>query len=74
MADKDMDEAFKDWWEVDPDDEDYEPMPDVTEERARDIFMAGYMYGSRKPIYQMNATQYAVIVRMIEEKIRKEKE
>ena len=75
MNDKNFEEAFKLWWEPDPDEPDADlPYPDISKEKQRAIFLAGYMWGSRKPVYQMSAMQYAVLVKMIEEKIRKEKE
>ena len=68
-----FEEAFNEWWNPDPDDEGDLPYTDISKDKQRAIFLAGYMWGSRKPIHQMNASQYAVIVKMIEEKIRKEK-
>ena len=67
-----FEEAFEAWWE---DDEEGDlPYADISKEKQRAIFLAGYLWGSRKPVYQMSVTQYAVIVKAIEEKIRKEKE
>lgn len=72
---KNFDEAFNEWWEPHPDDGECDlPYKDISKEKQRAIFLAGYLWGSRKPVYMMNATQYALIVKSIEEKIRKEKE
>ena len=53
MNDKNFEEAFKLWWEPDPDEPDADlPYPDISKEKQRAIFLAGYMWGSRKPVYQ----------------------
>lgn len=70
-ADKDFEEVFGYYWDGDEGDD--EPITDVSKDRAREIFLSGYLFGRRKPVYQMSATQYQVLVKMIEEKIRKEK-
>lgn len=67
---KELDEAFEDWWEGDEDDE---PITDVSKDRAMEIFAAGYNMGSRKNIFQMNKSQYDVLVRMIKKQIEEEK-
>lgn len=69
MKDKNMDQAFRDWWEGDPDDE---PIDYVTKKQAKEIFTAGYLWGSRRPVWQMNATHLAILTRMIREQIEKE--
>jgi hypothetical protein len=73
MSQDNFEEAFKTWWNPDPDEESDLPYPDISKKKQKAIFLAGYLWGSRKPIYQMSATNYMVIVRAIEEKIRKEK-
>ena len=69
-----FEEAFNEWWEPDPD-EGYTdlPYPDIDKEKQRAIFLAGYLWGSRKPVYQMSVTQYTAIVKAIEGKIRDER-
>ena len=68
-----FEEAFNLWWEPDPDEESDLPYPDISKEKQRAIFLAGYLWGSRKPTWQMSISQYTSIVKAIEEKIRKEK-
>lgn len=65
-----MDRAFEDWWKGDPDDK---PIDYVTKKQAKKIFTAGYLWGSRKPIWQISASSLAVLTRMIREQIEKEK-
>jgi hypothetical protein len=74
MTTENFEEAFNTWWEPDSDEESDLPYPDISKEKQRAIFLAGYLWGNRKPTWQMSAAQYAAIVKMIEEKIRKEKE
>jgi hypothetical protein len=74
MTTDSFEEAFKLWWEPDPDDGEGDlPYKDISKKKQRAIFLAGYLWGSRKPTWQMSVTQYTAIVRAIEEKIRKEK-
>ena len=68
-----FEEAFNTWWEPDPDEESDLPYPDISKEKQRAIFLAGYLWGKRKPTWQMNAAQYAAIVKMVKEQILKEK-
>ena len=65
MSKKDKERAFNDWWTGDSDDE---PITDVSKKRAKEIFLAGYAFGSRKPVYEMSASQYQAMVKMIKEK------
>lgn len=67
--DKELEEAFNLFWEGDEGDE---PITDVSKKRAKEIFRTGYMFGRRKPIYQMNASQYHMLVKMIGDNIRSE--
>ena len=67
-----FEEAFELWWEDDGEGGDL-PYPDISKEKQRAIFLAGYLWGSRKPTYMMSVSQYTAIVRAVEEKIRKEK-
>ena len=69
MTKDEKEQSFEDWWHGDDGDE---PITDVAKDRAKEIFMAGFHFGSRKPIYMMSQAQYQVIVKLIEEKIRKE--
>lgn len=71
--DSDFEEAFNTYWEPDADDPDDEPITDVSRDRAKQIFLSGYLFGRRKPVYQMSAMQYQVLVKMIREQIEKEK-
>jgi hypothetical protein len=73
MTTDNFEEAFNTWWEPDPDEESDLPYPDISKEKQRAIFLAGYLWGNRKPTWQMNAAQYAAIVKMVKEQIRKEK-
>ena len=68
--DLDFEEAFNYYWEGDEDDE---PITDVSRDRAKEIFLSGYLFGRRKPVYQMSAVQYQMLVRLIREQIEKEK-
>ena len=68
--DLDFEEAFNSYWEGDEDDE---PITDVSRDRAKEIFLSGYLFGRRKPVYQMSAVQYQMLVRLIREQIEKEK-
>ena len=70
MKDKNMENAFKEWWAGDPDDE---PIDYITKKQAKEIFTAGYLWGSQKPVWQMSAVHYQVLVRMIKQKIEEEK-
>ena len=65
-----MKKAFESWWKADKEDG---PDESVTKKRAREIFMAGYAHGSRKPVYQMNVTQYQALVKMIRASIEDKK-
>jgi hypothetical protein len=69
MSDKNMDDAFEEWWEGDPDDE---PIDFVSKKQAKQIFTAGYLWGSRRPVFQMSAAQLAVLTKMIREQIERE--
>lgn len=69
--DVDFEEAFKYYWEGDEDDD--EPITDVSRERAKQIFLSGYLFGRRKPVYQMGAAQYQALVKLIRAQIEKEK-
>lgn len=69
MTDESMDEAFESWWEGDPDDE---PITGVSKEEAYKVFIAGYLWGSRKPVYQMGLSQYEMLVKMIRKKLEEE--
>lgn len=70
--DLDFEEAFQYYWEGDEDDGD-EPITDVSRDRAKEIFLSGYLFGRRKPVYQMGAMQYQALVKMIRAQIEKEK-
>ena len=70
MEDNDFEEAFQNYWEGDEGDE---PITDIAKDRVREIFLSGYLFGRRKPVYQMSAIQYQSLVRAVEEKIKKEK-
>jgi hypothetical protein len=65
-----MDKAFEEWWVGDPDDE---PIDYVTKKQAKEIFTAGYLLGSRRPVWQMSAAHLAVLTKMIRQKIEQEK-
>jgi hypothetical protein len=69
--DLDFEDAFNYYWEGDEDDN--EPITDVSRDRAKEIFLSGYLFGRRKPVYQMSAVQYQMLVRLIREQIEKEK-
>jgi hypothetical protein len=69
MKDKNMDQAFKDWWEGDPDDE---PIDYVTKKQAKEIFTAGYLWGSRRPVWQMSVSHLAALKRLIREEMENE--
>ena len=73
MSTDSFEEAFNEWWMPDPDEVSDLPYPDISKEKQRAIFLAGYLWGNRKPTYQMSVAQYASIVRAIEKKIREEK-
>ena len=69
-----FEEAFNTWWEPDPDEEDADlPYKDISKKKQRAIFLAGYLWGNRKPTWQMSVSQYTAIVKMIKEQILKEK-
>ena len=70
--DLDFEQAFSTYWEVDEDDPDDEPITDVSRERAKQIFLSGYLFGRRKPVYQMSAVQYQALVKIIRAQIEKE--
>jgi hypothetical protein len=69
--DLDFEEAFNYFWEGDEGDDD--PITDVSRDRAKGIFLSGYLFGRRKPVYQMSAVQYQMLVKLIREQIEKEK-
>ena len=70
-----FEEAFNTWWEPDPDEEEADlPYKDISKEKQRAIFLAGYLWGNRKPTWQMSVAQYTAIVKMVKEQIRKEQE
>lgn len=69
--DLDFEEAFNNYWDGDEDDN--EPITDVSRDRAKGIFLSGYLFGRRKPVYQMSAAQYQVLVKLVREQIEKEK-
>ena len=69
--DLDFEEAFKNYWDGDEGDD--EPITDVSRDRAKEIFLSGYRFGRSKPVYQMNAAQYQMLVKMIRAQIEKER-
>lgn len=69
--DLDFEEAFKYYWEGDEGDD--EPITDVSRDRAKQIFLSGYLFGRRKPVYQMGAMQYQALVKLIRKQIEEEK-
>lgn len=70
-----FEEAFNTWWEPDPDEEEADlPYKDISKKKQRAIFLAGYLWGKRKPTWQMSVSQYMAIVKMVKEQIRKEQE
>jgi len=72
MKDMNFEEAFNLWWEDDEDGGDL-PYKDISKKKQRAIFLAGYLWGNRKPTYQMSLAEYTSIVKAIEQKIREEK-
>jgi len=70
--DLDFEEAFNYYWDGDEDDN--EPITDVSRDRAKEIFLSGYLFGRRKPVYQMSAVQYQMLVKLVREQIEKEKQ
>lgn len=72
MENSSFDDAFEEWWKDDGEGGDL-PYPDISKDKQRAIFLAGYLWGSRKPVYQMSVSQYTSIVKAIEAKIREEK-
>ncbi len=66
-----MEYAFKTWWDGDPDDE---PIDYVTKKQAKEIFTAGYLLGSRKPVWQMSLAHYEALGKMIKRKMEEQSE
>ena len=62
----DAESSFKEYWG-----EEY--FPDSLKKFAKEIFIAGFNYGSVKPTYLMNREQYMAIEKIVMEKIKNER-